>query len=108
MGGFLYLKNRSNDRVDEFEQAQFDYDATRSVAEQTSLLPELARLRRRAYDAESNTRDWGFATAAFHVYQILDAVLFFPDRRPVDIAGIELGVRLGDRNTFMIGAVYGL
>lgn len=105
--GFLYMNHRADVRVDEYKQAQFVFADARSVAEQTILLPELERLRRRAYDAESKMRDWGYAAVGFHVYQILDAVLFFPNRRPVDIAGIELGIQLRDRNMFVIGARYG-
>lgn len=108
LGGFLYLTHQANVRFDDFKQAERDFDATQSVAEQTLLLPDLAELRRRAYNAESDMRNWGFATVAFHVYQVLDAVIFFPHQRSVDVAGIELGVQLGDRNFLMIGARYGL
>lgn len=108
LGGLLYLDHRANNRISDFEQAQRTFDASQSVAEQTTLLPELEDLRRRAFNAESDFRNWGFATAAFHVYQILDAMLFFPDRKPVDIAGIEVGVQLSDRRTLMIGARIGL
>ena len=54
-------------------------------------MPEYYRLNKRAYDAEKVRNYAGAATAGLWLYNVLDAILFFPDYG-ISISGTSLSV----------------
>jgi hypothetical protein len=105
-GGYLYLDNRADQKVGDFEALQRRFDAAESVTEQERIKPELDAARRRAFDAESDRRNWGWGTVALYAYQVVDAVLFFPAGPQIELQGITIELQTPVYGSLGIGASY--
>jgi hypothetical protein len=105
-GGYLYLDNRADNKVSDYEVIRDDFNEAETVAEQEALKPQVESARRRAFDAESDRRNWGWATIAFYGYQVLDAVVFFPEPPHVGVSGLQLGVQVPSPDAVLLGATY--
>jgi hypothetical protein len=67
------------------------YNATRSVDEREAMLGQLYDAQKKAYDAEQDRNVAGAIVAGFWIYNVLDALLFFPDYG-IQISGANLSV----------------
>jgi hypothetical protein len=105
-GGYLYLDNRADSKIGDFESLQRQFAAASSTAEQERLQPQLDAARRDAFNAESDKRNWGWGTVAFYAYQVLDAVLFFPKPPQVALSGVQFGVVTPAPGRVSLGAAY--
>jgi len=105
-GGYLYLDNRYDRKLSDYEALQRDFENAESVAEQRRLKPLVEDARRTAYDAESDRRNWGWAAVGFYAYQVLDAVLFFPDHPAVSMKGVKFGLQPAAQAPVLLGATY--
>jgi hypothetical protein len=106
VGGYLYLDNRADDRISDYESLKQQFDQAESVADQEQLKGQVQQAQRDAYDAETDKRNWGYATLAVYAYQILDAVIFFPAPDRIELGGVQFGVEAPDPQSVMIGARY--
>jgi len=105
-GGYLYFDNRADRKLGDFEAWQSRFDAATSVAEQERIQPELELARRKAFDAETDKRNWGWGALAFYAYQVVDAVLFFPEAPQMELHGVQFGVRSEGDALIALGASY--
>jgi hypothetical protein len=105
-GGYLYLDNRADDRFSDYESLKRDFDAADDLQTQRALQPQVEEARRRAYNAETDKRNWGWGTLAFYGYQILDAVIFFPEPPRIELGGVEVGLQMPESGTLALGAHY--
>lgn len=72
---------RFRDKRDEYNHAVSRYDQVRSIDEKRNLKPYLDSAQEDAYDAET-ARQVTIGIAAFvWAFNVIDAVVFFPDRR---------------------------
>jgi hypothetical protein len=106
LGGYLYFDNRADNYVSDYESLQQQYDQAESVEDQEQLLGQVQQAQREAYDAETDKRNWGYATLGVYLYQILDAIIFFPEPERLEIGGVKFGVEAPDPESVMIGARY--
>jgi hypothetical protein len=72
---------RYQDREDEYEAALNDYRAAKSIEERSQLRFILEDKHQKAYDAETLKRNLLLVTAAVWAYNVLDALIFFPDQK---------------------------
>ena len=105
-GGYLYLDNRADNKVSEFQTLRALFEDAASVDEQERLEPLVQAAQQDAFNAETDKRNWGWAALGFYGYQILDAVLFFPESPQIGLQGIELGLRPDGSGSFVLGAHY--
>jgi len=104
--GYVAFALEADDKVTEYERLQEQYDNAESVSEQEALQSSVEDARESAYDAESNKRTWGYLTVGVYVYQILDAVIFFPSAPEVEFGGVELSIVTPNMHTLQLGARY--
>ena len=81
---FDHERNQYFDVLDRFS-------GTRSVAEREGLLDELYNKQKSAYDAERARNIGAAILAGFWAYNVLDALLFFPDYS-IQISGANLSL----------------
>lgn len=87
--GLLHL--HFDDKRDDYLEINKRFQDTRSVLEREALLDELYEKQKDAYDAEQNRNIGAAILAGFWVYNILDALLFFPDYS-IQISGANLSL----------------
>ncbi len=87
--GILHLK--FDDERDKYYDLQDRYNAEREVAKREELLDDLFNQQKKARDAEQDRKLGGAILAGIWAYNILDAVLFFPDYG-TSISGANLSV----------------
>jgi hypothetical protein len=104
--GYVAFSLDANDKVTEYEDLREQFDNAQSVSEQLALQDQVEAARKSAYDAESDKRTWGYITVGVYVYQILDAVIFFPSAPEVEFGGVQLGIVAPDTHTLQLGARY--
>jgi hypothetical protein len=104
--GYVAFALHADDKVTEYEDLQQQFDNSESVSEQEALQGQVEDARKSAYDAESNRRTWGYLTVGVYVYQILDAVIFFPSAPEVEFGGVQLGIITHNVHTLQLGARY--
>lgn len=87
--GVMYLRYES--RRDDYDDFNALYHQTRSVEEREKMLTKLYSLQHDAYYAERD-RNLAFGVlAGVWIYNLLDAVIFFPDYG-MSVSGTSLGV----------------
>ena len=106
VGGYVYFALRADRKADDYENALKEFDAANSVTVQKALLSNLLRTQQSALDAQSDQQTWGWLTLGVYVYQILDAIIFFPEAPHVDLGGVELGLAVPDGQTVGLRAHY--
>jgi hypothetical protein len=86
---------RYQDREDKYEAALSDYQAAKSIEERNRLQLVLEDRHQKAYDAETLKRNLLVVTTAVWAYNIIDALIFFPDQK-VDLqVGEDLSLKEG-------------
>jgi hypothetical protein len=105
-GGYLYLDNRADDHISDYELLKAEFDAAEDLETQRELKPRVEEARRKAYDSESDKRNWGWGCLALYGYQILDALVFFPEPPRLDLGGVKVGLQLPASGTLAVGAHY--
>jgi hypothetical protein len=105
-GGYLYLDNRADSKVGDFESAKRRFDAATSYAEKERLKLEVETTQREAFDAETDKRNWGWGALALYAYQVVDAVLFFPKPPQMELRGVQFGLQPQDGATLALGVSY--
>lgn len=105
-GGYLYLDNRADSKVGDYEAAQRRFEAATSVSEQERIKPSLEAARREAFDAETDKRNWGWGALAFYAYQVVDAVLFFPKPPQMELRGVQFGLEPQSGGAVALGFSY--
>jgi len=102
-----------------FRTKRDDYQLALNELENAASLDELSRLQsvaldknRQAYDAESTRNLYLALTAGLYVYNILDAVIFFPEKKmsfqgtlPSHISGVKTSFD-GERINFVLTASF--
>ncbi len=82
---YLILDNRFRDKFDEFEARRNAFDSARaaggSYADLQTLQQSLASAQKTAYDAENVRRISIGAVVGLWAFNVLDALLFFPEER---------------------------
>ena len=66
-------------KKDDYEDILDVYHNERSIEIREAMVPEVEALRKRVYDAESVRNISAGIFAAVYAYNLIDAVLFFPD-----------------------------
>lgn len=87
---------------DDYNQAKIDYSNASTYEEREELRELVVDKNRDAYDAETLRNSFLYATAAIWAYNVLDAIIFFPDNKlqfhqesmPIKEAQIEPDVNL--------------
>lgn len=104
--GFYFFDAEADRDLETYEDLRAEYDAAESVEEQETLLPAVEAALEEAYDADSNRLTWGYLTLGVYVYQIVDAVLFFPSTPEVRLGEVQLGLAMPNAHTVGLGATY--
>jgi hypothetical protein len=86
--GAMHLKYEN--RRDDFDDYNALFHATRSVEEREKMLAQLYTYQKKAYDAENNRNIALGVVGAIWAYNLLDAILFFPDYG-LSVSGASLG-----------------
>jgi len=87
---------RYQDREDKYEAALSDYQAAKSIEERNRLRLILEDKHQKAYDAETLKRNLLIVTAAVWAYNVIDALVFFPDQK-VDLqVGGDFSLKEGE------------
>lgn len=87
---------RYQDREDKYEAALVDYQTAKSIEERNRLRLIMAERHQKAYDAETLRRNLLVVTAAVWAYNIIDALVFFPDQK-VDLqVGQDFSLKEGE------------
>jgi hypothetical protein len=82
---------RYDSRRNDYDDFNAIYNQTRSVEEREKLLARRYALQKDAYNAERDRNVVLGVLAGIWVYNILDAVLFFPDYG-LNVSGTNLGL----------------
>ncbi len=77
---YAAANNDFRDKRDTYNDLRDDYNNARSLAELRDLKPRLDAAQQEAYDAESVKNFTVGAVAFVWAFNVIDAVLFFPDR----------------------------
>ncbi len=85
------MQLRYSDRRNKYDDFNALYSQTRSVEQRQTMLPKLYAVQKDAYDAERNRSVALGVLGGIWLYNLLDAVLFFPDYG-IDVSGTNLGV----------------
>ena len=104
--GYYFFAAHAVHEQDEYDDLRAEYDAATSVEEQEALQPKVEEALEGWYDADSNRLTWGYITLGVYVYQILDAVLFFPSTPEVQLGQMQLGLSMPNSHTVGVGATY--
>lgn len=104
--GYVLFNDDAGDQLKQYEQVREEYDAAESVAEQEALLPSVEQALEDAYDADSERLTWGYITLGVYLYQIVDAVVFFPTVPEVQFGKMQLGLTMPNAQTVALGASY--
>ena len=86
--GLLYLD--FDDKRDEYYRVKRRFKDTREVSGREAMLDELYEAQRAAYDAEQDKNLGIGILVGFWAYNVIDAVLFFPDY-DMNVAGVSIG-----------------
>jgi hypothetical protein len=87
--GLLHLD--FDNKRDEYYEVLNRYRDSRRVSEREALLDELYSSQKDAFDAEQARNIGGAILAGFWIYNVLDALLFFPDYG-IQISGANLSM----------------
>jgi hypothetical protein len=104
--GYLFFDDDADDQLKQYEEIRKRYDEAQTVAEQEALLPLVESDLQNAYDADHDKLTWGYITLGVYVFQIIDAVVFFPDVPDVRMGQVKLGMTLPNTQTVGLGATY--
>jgi hypothetical protein len=101
----LLQSRHANDRSD-FNDFRDKFDATRSVEEREGMLDQLYQIQKKAYDAERNRNIGLGVLAGVWIYNLLDALVFFPDYN-INISGATLSFQpdIRDKGIKFVGTV---
>lgn len=89
--GYYFFDRHADRRLEDYETLRATYDESSSVAEQQALLPAVEEALDRAYDADRNRVAWGYLTVGVYAFQVIDAVLFFPEAPEVRLGPVQMG-----------------
>lgn len=79
--GTLLADHKFRNKQNDYEQAQMDLDNATSYEEIARLRQLVIDKNREAYDAETLRNTFLYATAGLWAYNLLDAIIFFPDHK---------------------------
>jgi hypothetical protein len=79
--GTLLADHDFRQKRDDYTQAQLDLENATSYADVQRLRQLVIDKNREAYDAETLRNTFVYATAIMWTYNVLDAIIFFPDRK---------------------------
>jgi hypothetical protein len=88
VAGIMHL--RYDSRRDDYDDFNATYQKTRSVEEREQMLAKLYALQKDAYNAERDRNVVAAVLAGIWAYNVLDAILFFPDYG-LSVSGTKLG-----------------
>ena len=104
--GYYFFDAHADNRLEEYEDLREEYDAAESVAEQEALLPGVEQALENAYNADANKVAWGYLTLGVYVYQIIDAVAFFPSAPEAHLGPMQLGLSMQNPQCPGVRATY--
>lgn len=79
-GGLYFLDKEYQDKRSEYDiAAETYYNSVSSIDEKNRLKAVMDKQQRRAYNAETDRRNAFYLLAGIWTYNLLDAVIFFPD-----------------------------
>lgn len=90
--GYYFFDAHADNRLEDYERLREDFDEAGSVAEKEALQPAVEDALNDAYNADRNRLIWGYMTIGVYAYQIIDALLFFPDVPQVNAGPVQMGV----------------
>lgn len=89
--GYYFFDAHADNRQEEYDALRKQYDEASTVAEQEALQPAVEEALNNAYNADQNRVTWGYLTVGVYAYQILDAMIFFPNVPEVKMGAMEVG-----------------
>lgn len=100
------LQSHFTDDRNDYNDLRDKFNATRSVEEREGMLDQLYRTQKKAYDAERKRNIGLGVLAGVWIYNLLDALVFFPDYS-VNISGANLSFHpdIRDRGVKLVGTV---
>lgn len=104
--GYFFFDAHADNRLEQYDDLRARYDAAGSVEEQEELLPFVEEALDDAYQADRNRLIWGYMTIGVYAYQILDAVLFFPEVPQVRTGPVQMGWSVSPEGSPLVEARY--
>jgi len=105
--GYYFFDAHADNRLEQYDDLYEDWKAAGSVEEQEALQPAVEEALNDAYNADRNRLMWGYMTIGVYAYQIIDAVLFFPDVPEVKAGPVQMGWTAPlDGSPVMVTATY--